>query len=196
MSPRMPENISEKDPITSEDLVDRFGDYLYRFALSRVRSPEVAEDLVQETFLAALQKLDTFRGDSALRTWLTGILKNKILDHYKKAGRENYFDEIENVAVLADAFAANGRWDPERTPVNPGSDPATLFELKEFQEILEECLRRLPPRMARIFSMRELGGMSGPEIRKLTRVSTSNFSVILHRARMQLQSCIGESWSV
>ncbi|NIR14014.1 MAG: hypothetical protein GWN86_08695, partial [Desulfobacterales bacterium] len=67
-----------------EAWVDQYGDYLYRYAISRIHEPAVAEDLVQETLLAALQGKEGFKGRSSEKTWLTGILKYKIVDYIRK----------------------------------------------------------------------------------------------------------------
>src|SRR5262245_12855230 len=75
--------------------VDEHGDCLYRYALVRVRTPEVAEDLVQETLLAAVRSQDKFAGRSSERSWLVGILKNKVVDYYRKLGRETSFTDLE-----------------------------------------------------------------------------------------------------
>ena len=78
-------NIPDIPPksLDPESWVDRYGDYLYTFALFRVQNKATAEDLVQETFIAALQSHKDYKGQAAERTWLTAILKNKIIDHLK-----------------------------------------------------------------------------------------------------------------
>src|SRR5438874_1815080 len=78
-----------------EHWVEEHGDYLFKYALSRLRDPGKAEDMLQETFLAALKGRKTFRGQSAEKSWLVGILKNKICDYYRKASRETSFTDLE-----------------------------------------------------------------------------------------------------
>src|SRR5262245_29704967 len=78
--------------------VDEHGDILYRYARERVRKPDVAQDLVQETFLAAVRTQQRFRGGSTVRSWLCGILKHKICDYYRKLGRETSFTDLEFLA--------------------------------------------------------------------------------------------------
>lgn len=182
-----------------EELVHEHADALYRFALSRLRDEESAEDLVQETFLAAMKSLANFRGESQVRTYLTGILKNKILDHFKKRKREESYAAVED---LEDSerrsrmlFAADGHWNPDTAPRDwSGRDPAAAAERQAFLEILDQCLKLLNPRMARIFTLRELEHLSNQEICKLLDLTETNVGVILHRARLQLQHCIGRSW--
>ena len=78
-----------KTPIDNpENWVDEYGDYLYRYALSRVKDPIIAEDLVQETFLAALKARHNFQGRSTARTWMIAILKHKIVDYIRQKVRE------------------------------------------------------------------------------------------------------------
>ena len=73
--------------LAPETWVDQHGDALYRFALRRVTDPELADDLVQETFLEGLSARSSFTGGSSVRTWLTAILKHKIIDQYRRSGR-------------------------------------------------------------------------------------------------------------
>ncbi len=182
-----------------EALVREHSDALYRFALSRLRDEEAAEDLVQETFLAAMKSLANFRGESQVRTYLTGILKNKILDHYKKRKREESYAAVEDFEDGERRgrmmFQADGHWHGDAIPRDwSGRDPAAAAERAAFLEILEQCLERLSPRMARIFALRELDHLSNQEICKLLDLTETNVGVILHRARLQLQHCIGRSW--
>ncbi len=77
-----------------EDWVDQHGDYCFRFAVLRVHDSEVAQDLVQETFVAALEARDRFAGRSAERGWLVGILKHKLIDHFRRTSRECVLDDV------------------------------------------------------------------------------------------------------
>ena len=105
------ENSHVPDP---ERWVDQYGDYLFRFALSRLPDSAVAEDLVQETFLAALHARENFKGRSSVTTWLTGILKHKIIDHFRKESREQPVEDVEPFAASLDNLLMrkeNGRLD-------------------------------------------------------------------------------------
>ena len=178
--------------------VDQYGDFLYRFALSRVKDPSTAEDIVQETFLAALKSRANFQGRSTARTWLIAILKHKIVDHIRKRVREPVSDKVES---LSDAFANDpiegnfkdsGGWlnRPAKWDVNP----MKIYEQKEFMDILYRCLSDLPERQAEAFMMRELNGLSTEEICKALNISATNSWVILYRARMWLRQCIEKNW--
>ena len=180
------------------DWVDLYGDLLYRFALSRVKDSAIAEDLVQETFLAALKSRTNFEGRSSAKTWLIGILKHKIVDHIRKRVREPASDKVE---ALSDAFASDptescfkddGGWlnHPAKWDVNP----MKIYEQKEFMDILYFCLADLPERQAEAFMMRELDGSSTEEICKALNISATNSWVTLYRARIWLRQCIEKRW--
>ena len=106
----------------------RHGDYLYRYALMRVRDETVAEDVVQETLLAGWQGYARFAGRGAERTWLTGILKHKVIDYFRKASRETQFDpEAEARLENDDLFRRNDEWDghfnAQLAPIDWGHNP-------------------------------------------------------------------------
>jgi RNA polymerase sigma-70 factor (ECF subfamily) len=179
-----------KDP---ETWVDEHGDALYRYALFRIQDVQVAEDLVQETFLAALRGKDSFAGRSSVRTWLFGIIKHKIIDHIRKVSRERPEEDIEAVANLsARSFDAQGGWTSQ--PAKWTTDPALFFQQQEFWEMLQRCLADLPPRLHQAFTLRELDGLSTAEVRKILNVSATNGGVMLHRARMRLRDCLETRW--
>ena len=176
-----------------ENWVDLYGDALFRYAYSRTLNKPLAEDLVQETFLAALVSRESFRGASSLKTWLVSILKNKIIDYYRKAGREAPASNQSDAAdPTVDLFDKNGKWKTE--PENWQPQPENDLESKEFWGVLQQCLDSAPPRLAHAFSLRELNGLSAEEISNLLGVSQSNCWVILHRARMTMKKCLIKSW--
>lgn len=196
MGKNQPETqIQIEDP---ESWVDQYGNFLYRFALSRVKDPSIAEDLVQETFLAALKAQRNFRGRSTARTWLIAILKHKIVDHIRKKVREQASDKAESLSDTSahdpDDYGFNdeGGWQihPARWAVNP----TKLYEQKEFIDILYRCLGELPERQAKAFMMREIDGLSTEEICKALRISATNSWVMLYRARMWLRQCLESKW--
>ena len=176
-----------------ETWVDEYGDFLYRFALSRVKDPSVAEDLVQETFLAALRTRENFKGRSAGRTWLIAILKHKIVDYIRKKIREPASDKIETLSDLTDAdFDDKGEWQirPSKWAINPGK----IYEQKEFLNVLYRCLAELPERLAEAFMLREMDGLSTKEVCKALDITTTNSWVMLYRARMSLRGCLQNKW--
>jgi RNA polymerase sigma-70 factor (ECF subfamily) len=176
-----------------ETWVERYGDVLFRFAMSRVRDRGTAEELVQETFLAAFRARERFAGRASERTWLSQILRNKIIDHYRRRRREQGLREITpGDEALDSIFNDRGRWREKPASWNP--DPYELIEREEFLEALKECLSALPSRQADVFTMRVMDEMGTEEICKLMEVTTTNLGVLLHRARMRLRRCLEVSW--
>ena len=168
--------------------------YLLRYATLQLRSPEAAEDAVQEALLAALAAEASFAGRSNLRTWLTGILKHKIVDAIRKASREVPMGSDESEAELSEfdaLFRDNGHWQ-EHPPAWENPDGA--LEQKQFLSALEECLRGLPERNARAFLMREHLGLETGEICQELGVTATHCWVMLYRARMALRRCLEMNW--
>ncbi len=166
--------------------VDEHGDALFRFAILRVRDSELAADLVQDTFLSALKGIDGFRGGSTVRTWLTGILKHKIIDYYRK----------NKIEVPASDVGPQGTDLDHAESLAPAwkESPSTLVENREFWGVLTSCLDGLPEAHRRAFSMREFDGFSSEEIRKVLEVTPTNLWVMLHRARTKLRRCLETNW--
>ena len=176
-----------------ETWLKEHGDYLFRYALARLRNNTIAEDLVQETFLAAVKGKDQFRGLSSERTWLVGILKHKMMDYFRKSTQEFPVTNLTSSEELPeDFFDRNGRW-----KVNPASweeNPREVLEKKEFWEKFEECMAVLPGRLAQIFTLREFEGLKGEEMCNLLKISATNLGVMLHRARLRLAKCLENKW--
>lgn len=167
---------------------------LVRFALLQLRNPGAAEDVVQDTLVAVLEKPDRFAGQSSLRTYVTGILKHKILDSLRSRQREVPFEpgDGESDEDFIDAlFRPDGH--VLETPRDWG-DPHATLERKDFFRVMEVCLERLPPRMARVFIMREWLELDTADICRELGISSANASVILFRARLQLRECLDLNW--
>ncbi len=176
-----------------ETWVDEYGDYLFRYALLRLRDPSLAEDMVQETFLAGLGARHTFEGRSSERVWLVGILKRKIVDHFRRVSREQPLSRggsSEN--VTEDFFDARGKWKIE--PTKWTADPKAIFEQREFREVFLRCLSELPPRHSGAFVLREMEELDSGEVCKVLNVSATNLWVMLHRARARLRRCLEVNW--
>jgi RNA polymerase sigma-70 factor, ECF subfamily len=173
--------------------VERYGDYLFRFAMLRLRDRSAAEDLVQEALVAALKSRDSFSGGSSEATWLAGILKHKIADHFRTLAREAPLAEADlgDRPDLA-AFDGAGRW--VDGPRAWDGDPAELAGRNEFVEQFLRCLARLSPNHANAFTLREIEGADTVDICKVLNVSETNLWVILHRARMLLRRCLEAHW--
>jgi RNA polymerase sigma-70 factor (TIGR02943 family) len=189
--PHRPTSSSALDP---ESWVDLHGDCLYRYALVRVNSPVIAEDLVQETLLAALKGRAAFSGRSSERSWLCGILKNKIVDYYRKRGRETSFTDME---FLSDEFSekyVDEGWIHREAPKDWKPEPDVVAHRSEFWAVMRRCLKKLPERIESVFMLREMDDVSTKEICKALSVSESNLWVMLHRARMALRECLERNW--
>lgn len=187
------DKLSKKSVSQPVEWVDKHGDYLYRYVLLRIKDPSLAEDLVQETFLSALKSLHTFDGRSSEKTWLVGILKHKIADHFKKSGREALFDEIEELEKTSDeSFNKNGHWN--NGPSEWLKSPDDSIESKQFWKVFKNCISALPLRLGNAFFMREVEGVKSEEICKELDISSTNLWVIMHRAREKLRKCLELNW--
>ena len=197
------DNAPASDPLPPglsdpEQWVELHGDYLFKYALMRLRDPAKAEDAVQETFLAALKGGKTFAGRSAEKSWLVGILKNKIYDHYRKASRETSFTDLEfysdeeSERFVPDGLS-EGRLDSRTRAVGvvePRREPGPRGVL----ENVRDCSDKLPKNVAAVFNLREVDGIESKEICALLQISESNLWVMLHRARMALRRCLDTNW--
>ena len=176
-----------------ETWLQRYGDDLYRYALMRLRDPAVAEDMVQETLLAALRARRRFAGQSTEKTWLIGILKHKIVDHFRRSRREQVQEDIEDTADRQEGlFDARGHWN---TPIHAWERPAEALEQEELRRLLADCIAALPKRFADLYILREINGMPSEEVCKVLDISTTNnLWVMLSRARMRLRRCLERHW--
>ena len=167
--------------------------YLLRFASLQLRDAAAAEDAVQEALLAALAGEASFAGRANLRTWLTGILKHKIVDAIRRQSRDPVVasDAETEGAEIDELFTERGHW-VER-PAAWG-DPDGAFEQSQFFKALEMCLERLPERTARVFMMREHLGAETGEICKELAITPTHCWVLLYRARMTLRECLQQTW--
>jgi RNA polymerase sigma-70 factor, ECF subfamily len=184
------------DPTT---WVDEHGDCLYRFALMRLRDASLAEDVVQETLLSAIQATGGYTGKASERTWLIGILKHKIIDQYRKNSKQVQLTEEDTDLSSTERFFErpdkwSGHWAIPLRPVDPEQSPEEVIERGEFWDVMKACLSALPDRVANVFTLREMDGLSSDEICGILGLSASNFWVIMHRARMQLRRCVEIKW--
>jgi RNA polymerase sigma-70 factor, ECF subfamily len=184
-------------PPTDDKAVAQHRDYLYRYALLQLRDSSRAEDVVQETLLAAMESRDRFSGKSSLRTWLTGILKHKIIDVFRKQAREptlNAPADAESDEEFADLHFDQQRTDHWHAFPRSWGDPERTLEDKRFWEVFDKCSQQMPPQIARAFYMRELMGLETDEICKELSITATNCWVILYRARMSLRQCLEVRW--
>ncbi|HYY96955.1 MAG TPA: sigma-70 family RNA polymerase sigma factor [Pyrinomonadaceae bacterium] len=179
--------------------VDEHGDYLFGYAMFRLRDAAAAEDLVQETLLAALQGRQGFAGRGSERTWLTGILKHKLADYFRRLGRETPVSQLEEEASAHGEFFRpagewEGHWEAECAPLEWRSTPEELLRESEFFRVLDECLSPLPARVSGAFVLREVDGLASEEICRMFGVTSNNLWVMLHRARLHLRHCLELNW--
>ena len=179
--------------------VDQHGDYLYKYALFRLRDGSAAEDAVQETFLAALKAYSSFAGRGSERTWLVGILKHKVTDHFRQITREAPIGETEDDRFAHDEFFTRtdewtNHWNADYAPSDWHATPAELVEREDFWKVFNDCLSPLPQRTASAFTLREVDGLTSEEICEALNITVNNLWVMLHRARLHLRNCLELSW--
>ena len=184
---------SESDP---SRWVDLFGDYLFRFALLRVHDRVLAEDLVQDTFLAALKDRHKYAGNAALRTWLTGILKNKIVDQFRKTSKSLTKLSGFYQAEMDQCFDGDDHWRIKQ-PTAPKPwimEPESKLVRREFRLQLKACLDKLPEKLRQVFCLRDIDGMASDEICARLDISKANLWTLMHRARFSLRRCLDLHW--
>ncbi len=184
-------------PPVSEATLAEHRPVLFRYALLKLRNPEWADDAVQETLLAAWQSTAAFQGKAGLRTWLIGILKHKIADHWRRMEREVVTDtfDLSNTDSAEndddDFFLSNGNWN---SGPSAWHEPETALKQQEFWAIYETCQNNLPAKMAQVFMLRELVGLEAEEVCQETGISDANYWVTMHRARLRLRECLEIRW--
>jgi len=175
------------------DWLTTHGDYLFNLAVGQLRDPIAAEDVVQETFLAALKARDRFSGRSTDRTWLVGILRHKIYDHLRKVCRERPARSSEHThRPELEAWDDSVLWAHEMA--SECLEPSRRMEIAEFREALEVALGKLPPRIAQVFQMYEVEERPNREVCDKLNISENNLWVMLHRARKQLRQELASWW--
>jgi len=180
--------------------LERYGDYLFNYAVVRVNDRGKAEDLVQETFLAALKGRDRFRGESAERTWLTSILKRKIIDTYRKKYSSGETAVGKHGETIFDGdFYSNeepfkGHWLEGKGPNSYTLLPEGQMEQEELMKFIRLCIENLQPQQASAFIMRMIDEEDTDTICKELGISTSNLWVMLHRARLKMRACLEKHW--
>lgn len=189
----MNQTITEDANAVATNWVETHGDYLFNFAIGQVRDTNVAEDLVQETFLAALKSQSNFSGRSSERTWLVGILRHKLCDHLRKSCRERAV-RVDPLPAHDDgeAFDESMLWIHQVAAES--TSPSKRIELAEFRAHLERAMGKLPPRIAQVFQLYSVEERPNEEVCERLKISESNLWVMLHRARKQLRDELDGWW--
>lgn len=194
MDPNNPSNVASPQ-IDPSIWVDEYGDYLFRYAKSRLRDPNAAEEVVQETFLAGVRYSEQFAGKSSELGWLTGILKRKIIDYVRVRNKHNrasaYEDEHDPSAQLFDNL---GNWKPGALNWSPS--PGEKIELEELKGVVKSCLATLPKTQADVFVLSVMEEMDSDKICQELDITPQNMWVRMHRARLGLAKCVGSKWQV
>ena len=187
--------------LNPEKWIDSYADYLYSFAYNRVSDEETAKDLVQETFLSALKARDGFKGEASEKTWLISILKRKIIDLYRKnaAHPQQSFEESEQYKVAYSHYFTElgfikGEWNKTTAPKPWDVSEKNLIEQKEFKHILTQCLSKLPKVWSSVFALKYLEEEESKNICKELEITSSNYWVIIHRAKLQMRECLEKNW--
>jgi RNA polymerase sigma-70 factor (ECF subfamily) len=188
-------NMSEKETLNPEQWVRAYADELYAFALKRIKDPELCKDLVQDTFVSAIRNLSTYQGSSSERTWLTSILKNKIIDSYRKKASHTIPGEHVSAEEDVDTFfEANGHWKTRHAPQSWAVEAVTPMEQEELTTVLEACMEKLPKTWGMVFRLKYVEEEDSDKIRKELDLSASNYWVIVHRAKLHLRACLEKNW--
>ncbi len=171
---------------------------MVKFAQMQLRDASLAEDAVQEALTAALTSQQNFAGRSALKTWVFGILRNKIVDLIRAQSRHTNFsalsdDEEDMDAAFERLFKENEHWHGSTRP-KQWLDPEASLQQQQFWQVFEVCLNHLPENTARVFMMREFLEFETAEVCQELKISVSNCNVILHRARHGLRRCLENGW--
>jgi RNA polymerase sigma-70 factor (ECF subfamily) len=177
--------------------IDNYADYLYNYAICRINDEEQAKDLVQETFLAALERLDRFEGRSSEKTWLTSILKNKIIDVYRKKSsglNKKMVNKSENPEQDEFFDGEDGHWQVQHQPQVFGIETYDPLSQKEFNHVLRQCMLKLPALWMSVFTMKHMDDVATEFICSELKVTASNFWVIIHRTKVSLRSCLQKNW--
>ncbi|MCA9212672.1 MAG: sigma-70 family RNA polymerase sigma factor [Planctomycetales bacterium] len=174
--------------------LEEHGDVLFRYAMQRLRNRDVAEDVVQDTFVAAIRAKDSFQGRASVQTWLVGILRRKIVDYIRRQSVERKAKGIREEAETeaASFFTSKGHW--RKSVKSWPTNPQQSLENREMLQILRECCSKLSPPLSQAFQLREVDQLSTEEVCNHLDISPSNLGVRLHRARLLLRECLERNW--
>ena len=187
-----------KDALENPQFLSSLRQQMLKFARLQLREDDLAEDAVQEALAGALKNADSFRRQSALRTWVFSILKYKIADilRYRQkviATSELGDDEQSEQEFAESLFNSAGHWHRAERP-SVWAGPQGSVHSDHFWRVFDACLNGLPEKQARVFMMREFIELESGEICDQLSLSTSNLHVILYRARLRLRECLETGW--
>jgi len=160
------------------ECIDRHSAGVYRLALRMVSDPQEAEDIVQETFLAALKSAKGFKGRSSAYTWLCSIAYHKVADHYRRQSRER-----KRMVSGIDVDTVDDTENPGRQP-----QPDSLIESAETRQVVNEALAKLPWDYRQVLILKYVEEMSVAEISQIMDRSPKSIEGLLTRSRKALQT--------
>jgi RNA polymerase sigma-70 factor (ECF subfamily) len=179
-----------RDEVAFAGLVDRHTPAMLRVARGYVASHEVAEDVVQEAWIALLKGIDGFEGRSSLRTWLFTVLINIA----KKRGLRDRTDVDKQIAAFTGGTVDPARFRDEADPYpghwKPDEVPAPFPDTPEGSVLGEEQLDKLPERQRLVVTMRDMLDMDSAEVSRLLDISAANQRVLLHRGRAAVRQSL------
>lgn len=181
--------------LNCNEWVTKYADYLYSYAYYKVGKTEEAEDLVQETFLSAYKGRETYNGTASEKTWLLAILKNKIIDFYRKRKNTdsltNYISDTEELFERSFFDKEDHKRWKEEIEENYFSRAADGYLMsKEFQRFLSMCLDKMPPKLKMIFVAKYMDDEKTENICKVHSLTRSNYWVIIFRSKILLRTCL------
>ncbi len=174
--------------------VNEYANMLYQYVIKRVKDNHIAKDLVQDTLLSAWKNIENYTGEASVKTWLFTILKNKIIDHYRKSSNR-ITEELSNTETeQAIFFDSADHWHKKAFPMDWGTRTQHSIETKEFYLILTKCKNKLKEIQAAVFNLKYMEDLSSKEICKELNITESNYWVLIHRAKIQLRYCLESNW--
>ncbi len=174
--------------------LESYGDMMFQYALPRINDSAIAEDIIQDTFLSALKGLSGFKGQASEKNWLFAILKNKIIDHYRKKTTEQAIISMPDLKTVdCEWFNDEGAWVSNKIPGDWNASD-NQAERKEIQKIISWCKDHLKEMQRAVFTLKYLEDLNSDEICKVLNISSSNYWVLIHRAKLQMRDCVEKYW--
>jgi RNA polymerase sigma-70 factor (ECF subfamily) len=173
--------------------VHQYADALYSFTLPRVNDSALAQDIVQETFLSAWKARDSYKGEASEKNWLFTICRNKIIDHYRRKAKD-IMVHLDDTSGEDTYFDDHSHWQAGREPADWGNTADEQVDRKEFYQAFEGCRKKLHDAQQSVFVMKYLEDLDSAEICKALGITPSNYWVLIHRAKLQLRSCLEKNW--
>ena len=180
-----------KHEIHPDKWIDLYADYLFNYTVTRVSDREIAQDLVQDTFLAGLKSMKNFKGEASERTWLISILKRKIIDLYRKINSNKGKAEVR---IQYNDAESEGDWLEERVADPFDKTAEDSMQNNELGDAIHNCLEKLPKKQSQVFKMKTVLNYETEVICNELNITASNLWVIIHRARTAMADCLQENW--